>query len=55
MNLHYKYKSDAEYKSQLQWNLIITATYGLNFSGCYIKVAALQRFKCIESHHLGLN
>ena len=39
----------------IQWNLIITAIYGPNFSGCYIKVAALQRCKCIESHHLGID
>ena len=39
---------------RVQWSLIITATYGPNISGCYIEVAALQRCKCIESHHLGL-
>ena len=38
----------------VQQNLIITATYGLNIFSCHIKVAALQRCKCIESHHLGL-
>ena len=27
----------------IQWNLIITATYGLNISGCYLEVVALQR------------
>ena len=26
---------------KVQWNLIITATYGPNISGCYIEVAAL--------------
>ena len=38
----------------IQWNLIITATYGPNISGCYIEVAALQRWKCFKSRHLGL-
>ena len=38
---------------RIQQNLLITATYGANISGCYIQVAALQRCKCIESHHLG--
>ena len=37
-----------------RWNLIITATYGPNIFGCYTEVAALQRYKYIESHHLGL-
>ena len=33
----------------LQWNLIITVTYGPNISGCYVEVAAaLQRCKCIK-------
>ena len=39
----------------VQWNLIITATNGPNISCCYIEVDALQRCKCIESHHLELN
>ena len=38
----------------VQWNLIIRATYGPNIYACYIEVAALQRCKCIEPHHLGL-
>ena len=45
-------------KRMLDWftttvDLIITATYGPNISGCYTEVAALQRCKCVESHHLG--
>ena len=39
---------------RIQRNLLITATYGENISGCYIQVDAVQRCKCIESHHLGL-
>ena len=37
-------------------NLIITAINKPNISGCYIEVAALQRYmyKCIKLHHLGL-
>ena len=40
----------------VEWNLIITATYGPNICGCCIEAAALQRYTCtrIESHHLGL-
>ena len=38
----------------IQWNLIITATYGPNITGCYIEVVALQTRKCIESHHWDL-
>ena len=39
---------------KIQQNFLIKATYEANISGCYIQVAALQRCKCIESHHLGL-
>ena len=39
----------------IQWNLVITATYGANISGCYIEVAALQRYTQIELHYLGLD
>ena len=41
-------------REDTQWNLIITVTYGPNISGCHIEVAAIQKCKCIESHHLGL-
>ena len=38
----------------VQWNLTTTVTDGPNICGCCIEVAALQRHKCTESHHLGL-
>ena len=47
--------SDLYINMYVQWNLIIMATNGPNISGCYIEVDALQRCKCIESHHLELN
>ena len=40
---------------QVQWSLTITATYGPNICGCYRQVAALQRCKCTESYHPGLD
>jgi len=41
-------------QAYLQWNLIITVTYGLNICGCNREVAALHRYKCIQSYHLEL-
>ena len=34
---------------KVQWNLIITATYGPNIPGHCIEVATLQRCKCVEN------
>ena len=40
--------------SSTQWNLIATVTYGPKVCGCNRELAALQRYKCIQSYHLKL-